>query len=83
MGVSQLQPPRSIQHAAAYDFGSDMVLFDLTIERGVQRVSHSLFELAWSRSDTIAYAMCSGQRTLVFVGPASIRQKNILPAQTT
>lgn len=83
MGFSQLQPPRNIQDATAYDFGSEMVLFDLTIERGVQRVSHSLCELAWSRSDTIAYAMCSGQRTLVFAGPASIRQKNILPAQTT
>ena len=83
MGVSRLQPPRSIQHATAYDFGNGMVLFDLTIERGVQRVSQALCELAWSRSDTLAFAMSSGQRTLVFAGPASIRQKNILPAQTT
>ena len=51
MGVSQLQPPRNIQHATGYDFGNEMVLFDLTIERGVQRVSHSLRELAWSRSE--------------------------------
>ena len=78
----QLQPPRNIHRATAYDFGGKLVLLDLIIERGVQRISHSLSELPWSRSDTVAFAMSSEQRTLVFAGPASIRA-HILPAQTT
>jgi len=82
VGVSQLQPPRNIHSATAYDFGSQLVLLDLIIERGVQRISQSLSELPWSRSDTVAFAMSSEQRTLVFAGPASIRD-HILPAQTT
>jgi hypothetical protein len=80
--LSKLQRPRNIQDATAYDFGSELVLFDLTIERGVQRLSHSLTVLPWSRSDTLAFAMSSKQRTLVFAGPASIRQ-HILTAPTT
>jgi hypothetical protein len=80
--VCSLQPPSNIQSAMAYDFGNDIVLLDLTIERRVQQISHTLRELAWPRSGTIAFAMSSEQRTLVIAGPASMR-RNILPPQTT
>lgn len=76
-----LQPVRSVHRAIAYDFGNKLTLLDLTIERGVQRVTRSFTELPSSRSDTLAYAMSSEQRTLVFAGPASIRE-HILRAQT-
>ena len=83
IGISELQPPLNVLRATAYDFGSEMVLFDLTIERGVQSISHSLRELAWPRSGTLAFAMSSEQRTLVFAGPPASIRKHILPAQTT
>jgi len=78
---SQLQPPSNIQRAKAYKFNEEFVLLDLVIERGVQQLSASLTELPWGRSDTVAFAMSSAPRTLVFVGPASLRD-HILPAQT-
>lgn len=78
---SQLQPPSNIQRAKAYKFNEEFVLLDLVIERDVQRLSTSLTELPWGRSDTVAFAMSSAPRTLVFVGPASLRD-HILPAQT-
>ena len=81
--VTKLQPPRNVKAATAYDLGDKVVLFDLTIERGVQGVSNFLTELAWSRSDMVAFAMASKQRTLVLAGPASIRRTHILPPQTT
>jgi hypothetical protein len=80
--VSNLQPPRHIQRATAYDLGGNLVLFDLNIERGVKRASLLLRDLEWSSSDTIAFAMSSEQRTLVLAGPPGI-QNYILRAPTT
>lgn len=80
-GFSRLQPPRGIQQATAYDFDNGFLLLDMTIERGVHRVTQTLGELPWSRSDTVAFAMRSEERTLVFAGPASIRG-HILRPQT-
>jgi hypothetical protein len=80
--VSNLLPPRHIQRATAYDLGGNLVLFDLNIERGVQRASLLLSKLEWSRSDVIAFAMSSEQRTLVLAGPPSIRN-HILRGPTT
>ena len=80
--VTHLQSLRSVQRVTAYKFDKEFVLLDLTIERGVQRVSHVLNELPWNRSDTVAFAMSAEDRTLVFAGPAILRH-HILPAQTT
>lgn len=80
--VTSLQPPRHIQLAKVYDLGSNLVLFDLTIQRGVHHLSLVLSELDWPRSDTRAFAMCLDQRTLVFAGPAGI-QGHIFTTPTT
>lgn len=76
-----LQPVRSVQRAIAYDFGNKLTLLDLTIERGVQRVTRSFTTLPSPRSDTLAFAMSAENRTLVFTGPVSISE-HILRAQT-
>jgi len=77
-----LLPPRDVQSAKAYDLGNDLRLLELVIERGVQGVSQSLSELSWSRSDAIAMVMGSGNRTLVFTGPASLRAHILRPRTT-
>ena len=81
-GSCELRPPRDVQLARAYDLGNELVLLDLQIDRGVQGVHGTLNDLAWTRSDSAAYAMSSGNRTLVFTGPAAIRS-HILRARTT
>ncbi len=82
VGMNRLHPPRSVKLATAYDLGNESILLDLTIERGVQHLSHSLIELGGSRSDLVMFAMSKDDRTLVLAGPPAIR-KHILPAQTT
>lgn len=81
-GSCELHPPRDVQSARAFNLGSELVLLELQIDRGVQGLSSTLNDLAWSRSDSVAYAMSSGNRTLVFTGPANIRG-HILRARTT
>ncbi len=81
-GECELQPPHNVQRARAINLGNDMVLLELRIDRGVQNVGSTLNELAWSRSDSAAYAMSSGNTTLVFTGPTNIRG-HILRARTT
>ncbi len=78
----ELQPPRDVRSAIAYDLGNDLRLLDLVIERGVQGVTQSLTDLPWSRSDAVAMAMSSGNRTLVFTGPASIHGHILRPRTT-
>lgn len=81
-GTCDLQPPRNVQSATAYDLDNDLILLDLIIDRGVQGVSRPLSQLPWTRSDIMAMAMADGNRTLVFSGPASL-QSHILPHPTT
>ncbi len=78
----ELQPPRDVQSARAYDLGNELRLLELVIERGVQGVSQSLSELSWSRSDAIAMVMANGNRTLVFTGPVSIHSHILRPRTT-
>ncbi len=84
VGVRRLKPPSNIREATAYVLDSKSVLFDLVIDRGVQRLSHALTELQWSRSGIAAFAMSSQNRTLVFAGPAGSTgiRKHISPPQT-
>ncbi len=78
----ELQPPHNVQHARAVNLGNEMVLLELRIDRGVQNVGSTLNELAWSRSDSAAFAMSSGNATLVFTGPTNIRRP-LVRARTT
>jgi hypothetical protein len=78
---SSLEPLSNVQRVTAYKFNEDLVLLDLIIERGVQRVAQSLTQLPWGRSDMVAFAMSHARRTLIFVGPPRITD-HILPPQT-
>ena len=78
----ELQPPRDVTSAKAYDLGNDLRLLELVIDRGVHGVSQTLTDLAWSRSDAIAMVMGQGNRTLVFTGPASIHAHILRPRTT-
>ena len=82
VAICDLRPPMYVQSARAVDLGNELILLELTIERGVQGVSAVLGKLEWSRSDSMAVAMQRDNRTLVLTGPATLRA-HILPARTT
>jgi hypothetical protein len=82
-GFCELRPGRSMQSATAYNLGPDrrggpIVLLDVTIERGVQGITHSLSELPQPRSDSYSLAGMRAAdnppRLLVMAGHVDLRK---------